>query len=105
MAKPVTYAAVARTTATRPPRRPNLMRPAMYASLFEVVVLGSQRPRPQTTVTGGELCTTGNLPLLRHTGNHFVEIRFSSVPIQHRPHGPTRRRGRPGRVACPAERG
>jgi len=37
-------------------------------------------------VTGGELCTTGNLPLLRHTGNHFVEIRFSSVPVQHRQH-------------------
>jgi len=44
----------------------------MYASLFEVVVHGSQQPRPQTRVTAGELCTTGNIQLLRHTGNHFV---------------------------------
>ena len=72
MPRPVTYAAVAKTTTTRPPRRPNLMRPAMYASLFEVVGLLSQRPRPHTTVTGGEKCTTGNIPPFRHTDNHFV---------------------------------
>ena len=84
MPKPVTYAAVARTTTTRPPRRPSLMRPAMYASFFEVVVLVSQRPRPVTFVTKGELCTTGNIHLLRHTGNHFVEIRTSLLFVNHR---------------------
>src|SRR5438270_138135 len=84
MAKPATYVRVARTTATRPPRRPNLMRPAMCASLFEVVVHGSQRPRPETTATAGELCTTGNLPLLRHTDNHFAKIRCSSARVNHR---------------------
>src|SRR5688500_3826163 len=62
----------------------------MFASWFDVVVPVAVAPAV-TTATRGELCTTCNIPLLRHTDNHFADVRPSRVPVNHRSHGPPAR--------------